>query len=256
MHFALSRHIQIVAKHSAGVHMASAQLALGPRLIAALNERFRSASAEAVMTWAITNYPNKVALSCSFGGPTGMVLLDIGLKIDRNLSVLYVDTEFLFPETYATVQAVKERYGIEPLAFRPAMSPSVQDRVLGPVLWERDADRCCDMRKVQPMRDALSHFDAYFTGLRRDQASSRSETPRFQWDAKFGLLKINPLVDWTESQTWTHILDNKLPYNVLNDHGYPSVGCTHCTRPIAAGEDARAGRWSGSDKIECGLHTA
>lgn len=220
-----------------------------------VNLRFAGRPAEDLIAWAAGEYSGRLALSCSFGGPTGMVLLDLGLRVDPSITVLYVDTGYLFPETYATVELVRERYGIEPRAFLPELSIGAQVQLYGEALWERDADACCELRKVRPMRAALSGFDAYLTGVRRDQASTRTETPLVAWDAKFALLKLNPLADWTERQVWTYIMANNLPYNPLHDRGYPSIGCTNCTKPVAPGDDPRSGRWSGSDKVECGLHT-
>ena len=221
-----------------------------------LNRRFAGRPADELIAWAAAEYRGRLAVSCSFGGTTGMVLLDLALRIDPSIAVVYVDTGFLFPETHATVAAVRERYGVEPLAFRPELSPAAQARMHGPALWERDPDACCEVRKVRPMRAALAGFSAYLTGLRRDQASTRQETPLVQWDAKFGLVKLNPLAEWTEHDVWAYIAAHDLPYNPLHDQGYPSIGCTNCTRPVAAGEDPRAGRWSGTDKVECGLHTS
>lgn len=230
--------------------------ALSAEALDELNNRFAGRRAEDLIRWAAESYPGRLALSCSFGGASGMVLLDLALKIDAGIDVLYVDTGFLFPETHATVAAVRARYGIEPLPFRPEWSPETQALQLGPALWERDPDQCCEIRKVAPMRQALAGYDAYLTGLRRDQASTRQQTPLIQWDAKFGLLKINPLATWTEREVWAYIVASALPYNALHDQGYPSLGCTNCTRAVAPGEDPRAGRWSGNDKVECGLHTA
>ncbi|HLZ69422.1 MAG TPA: phosphoadenylyl-sulfate reductase [Dehalococcoidia bacterium] len=222
--------------------------------LAALNARFAGAEPQELIAWAAAQYPGKLAISCSFGGPSGMALLDLALQVDRAMPVIYVDTDYLFPETYATVRAVESRYGITPLAFRSTLTPRTQELLHGPALWERDPDACCAMRKVAPMREALAHFSAYLTGLRRDQASTRRETPLVQWDAQFGVLKLNPLAAWSEAAVWAHIAMHNLPYNSLHDRGYPSIGCTNCTRAVQPGEDARAGRWSGSDKIECGLH--
>jgi phosphoadenosine phosphosulfate reductase len=220
----------------------------------ALNERFAASPAEDLIAWAVEQHRGRLAVSCSFGGPSGMVIVDLVMAVDRSVPVIYVDTDFLFPETYATVQAVEARYGIQALAFRATLSPQAQAALHGPALWERDSDACCAIRKVEPMRVALANFDAYLTGLRRDQAETRRETPLVQWDGKFGLLKLNPLASWGEREVWSYIMKHELPYNPLHDRGYPSIGCTNCTRAVAADEDPRAGRWSGTGKIECGLH--
>ena len=124
----------------------------------------------------------------------------------------------------------------------------------GEALWERDPDLCCDLRKVEPTRTALEGKRAWISGLRRDQVG-RDTTPAVLWDEKFELVKVNPLVNWDEKRIWAYIFEHEVPYNPLHDRGYPSIGCTNCTRAVRPGEDPRAGRWSGSDKLECGLHT-
>lgn len=221
-----------------------------------LNERFAGTEPLELIRWAVATFPGELAVSCSFGGASGMVIVDMALGLDRSVPVIYVDTDYLFPETYATVRAVEDRYGVRALAFRSALPPQTQERLHGAALWERDPDACCAIRKVEPMRAALAPFSAYLTGLRRDQAETRRETPLVQWDAKFGLLKLNPLASWDEKRVWSYIVEHRLPYNPLHDQGYPSLGCTNCTLAVGAGDDLRAGRWSGKDKIECGLHTA
>jgi phosphoadenosine phosphosulfate reductase len=226
----------------------------GSESVEELADHLNDHSAQEIIAEAVEHFGGRLAVSCSFGGASGMVLVDLALKADPNVSVVYVDTDFLFPETYATVKAVEQRYGIRALGFRSALSVAAQDKLYGPTLWESDPDLCCSIRKVEPMRAALSNFDAYLTGLRRDQAETRRETPIAQWDAKFGLVKINPLANWTEKEVWSYIMANDLPYNPLHDQNYPSIGCTNCTRAVMPGEDLRAGRWSGTGKIECGLH--
>ena len=221
-----------------------------------LNGLFANADPRDLIAWAVEGYAGRLAVSCSFGGASGMVLADLVLGLDRTVPLVYVDTDYLFPETYATVKAVEQHYGIQALAFRAALPPATQERLHGPALWERDPDACCAIRKVEPMRAALAPFAAYLTGLRRDQAETRRETPLVQWDAKFGLVKINPLATWDERAVWSYIVEHGLPYNPLHDQGYPSIGCTNCTLAVITGDDIRAGRWSGTGKIECGLHTA
>jgi phosphoadenosine phosphosulfate reductase len=236
--------------------MTVATPALSPDEVTALAERFAGSSPEEIVAWAVDTYGSKLAISCSFGGTSGMVILDMALRRDRSVSVVYVDTDYLFPETHDTVRTVEERYRIKALAFRSELSREAQERLHGAALWETDPDRCCEIRKVTPMRTALANFDAYLTGIRRDQSSTRGDAPVVQWDAKFGLLKINPLVSWTERDVWSYIMAHELPYNPLHDRGYPSIGCTNCTRAVNPGDDPRSGRWSGSGKVECGLHIA
>jgi phosphoadenosine phosphosulfate reductase len=217
---------------------------------------FEDASAESVLTWAVTAFAPRLVVSCSFGGPTGMVIVDMLMKIDRSIPVAYLDTGLLFPETYELVESIARRYGITPLAVRPKLTVEEQGAEHGQALWEREPQRCCAMRKVEPQRAFLRDYDAWITGIRRDQGSTRKATPTVQWDKAFDLVKINPLAAWDERAVWRYIAEHDVPYNPLLERGYASIGCMPCTRPVSAGEDARAGRWSGFDKTECGLHVS
>jgi phosphoadenosine phosphosulfate reductase len=211
-------------------------------------------SPQEILTWAIDTYRPHLILACSFGGPSGMALLDMTMRLAPDTPVFYLDTGFLFPETYRLAETAAARYGVTPIAVRPALGVYEQAAQYGEALWTRDPDRCCELRKVLPQREVLKGFDAWISGLRRDQAETRRTTPVVQWDQKFGLVKINPLATWDEQSIWRYITAHDVPYNPLHDQGYPSIGCTHCTRPVVPGEDARAGRWSGFTKTECGLH--
>jgi phosphoadenosine phosphosulfate reductase len=219
-----------------------------------INQELADASPQAVLKWAVENFGAKLTLACSFGGISGMVLLDMAVRIDPNIRVFYLDTGFLFPEAYALRDETARRYNIEPVAFRPELSPEAQAQQYGEALWQSDPDKCCALRKVEPNRQALQGMYAWITGLRRDQSSTRKQVRPVDWDNKFNLYKISPLWDWTEEMVWIYLKAEGVPYNPLHEKGYPSLGCTHCTRPVAEGEDSRAGRWSGTGKIECGLH--
>ena len=212
-------------------------------------------SPQEILAWAMATYRPKITLACSFGGPTGMVLLDMVMRIATETPVFYLETGFLFPETHQLIELSKRKYGIAPQAVQTRLTAAQQAAAYGEALWERDPDRCCELRKVLPQREALQGYDAWITGLRRDQASTRQATPVVAWDKKFGLVKLCPLARWDERAVWRYIYDHDVPYNQLHDQGYPSIGCTNCTRPVAPGEDLRAGRWSGFTKTECGLHT-
>jgi phosphoadenosine phosphosulfate reductase len=161
-----------------------------------------------------------------------MVLLDLALKVEPQLNVFVADTELLFAETYALVERVERRYGITVEAVRPRESVAEQNATHGEALWARDPDACCDLRKVQPLRAHLRNYDAWMTALRRDQSSTRAETPVQSWDRAAQVVKT------------------------LHFDGYPSLGCTHCTRRVQPGEDLRAGRWVGVEKVECGIHVS
>jgi phosphoadenosine phosphosulfate reductase len=213
-----------------------------------------NASPKEILTWALRSYAPRVVLACSFGGPTGIVALDMVMKLDRTTPVYYLDTGLLFDETHALIDRVAARYGIVPLPVRPSLGIAEQSAAFGPALWERDPDACCTLRKLEPQSDFLAGYDAWISGIRRDQTASRRDVPVVQWDEQFGLVKINPFARWDEAKIWAYVRFNGLSYNVLNDRGFPSVGCTPCTRAVAAGENPRAGRWSGFGKTECGLH--
>ena len=215
-----------------------------------------NSSAADILRWTLQAFKQRVALSCSFGGPTSMVLLDMAVEIEPAVLVTYIDTDLLFAETYELIAAVRVRYGIEPLAVRSKLSVKDQTESYGEALWERDPDLCCDVRKVLPQRESLAGYDAWITGLRRDQSVTRGLTPVVEWDEKFGLLKVNPLARWTESDVWRYIREHDVPYNALHNRGYSSIGCVHCTTPVAPGEALMAGRWRGRAKTECGLHGA
>lgn len=210
-------------------------------------------SPQRVLSWAFTTFGNGVAISSAFGAE-GMVLIDMASRTRKDFRLFTVDTEFLFPETYSLMDRIEQKYGISIERVYSALSPEAQEQTHGVALWTRDPDLCCGLRKVEPLRRKLSELNAWITSIRRDQTSARSGARRVEWDARFGLVKINPIVDWTPRQVWRYIHDHDVPYNTLHDQDYPSIGCTHCTRAVRPGEEARAGRWPGFAKTECGLH--
>ena len=211
--------------------------------------------AEVALRWAFDRLGDKVALVSAFG-PEGMALIDMAASIQRRFRLITIDTGFLFPETHKLMTEVEERYGVTIEKVHPTLSPAEQERAHGAALWKRDPDQCCDLRKVEPLRRKLDELRGWITSIRRDQTAARAGARKLEWDAKFGLVKINPLADWSAEEVWNYIRKNDVPYNELHDRGYPSVGCTHCTRAVLLGEDERAGRWPGFEKTECGLHIA
>lgn len=213
-----------------------------------------SRSPREILRWAVDEFGPDLAVACSFGGVTGMAILDMLASIDRTVPVYYLDTGLLFPETYEHIARVAAYYGITPIAVRSELSVDAQAREHGAALWERDADFCCALRKVEPQRVFLEKYRAWVTGVRRDQTAQREHAEPVAYDAKFGLIKISPFAAWTEGQIWHYVRERGIPYNPLHDRGYASVGCVPCTRAVAPGEPLRAGRWSGSFKTECGLH--
>jgi len=225
-----------------------------PEALEALGGEFEEKTPQETAAWAVETFHPDLALACSFGGPGGVALVDMLVKIQPDIRVFYIDTEFLFPETYETRDRLIERYGIRPAAYRAALNPSDQARVHGPELYAREPDLCCHLRKVLPMRQALRGLSAWITAIRRDQAPTRTRMEIVEWDARFNLVKVNPLANWTEDDVWQYVREHDIPYNPLHDRDYPSIGCQPCTRPVEAGEDRRAGRWAEFSKTECGLH--
>jgi phosphoadenosine phosphosulfate reductase len=225
-----------------------------PDDLAGISAKLEEQGAEAALLWAKEQFEPDISLACSFGGPTGMVLVDMASKVGLHAEVFYLDTGVLFPETYALRDEVSRRYGISPVAYRSRLSLDEQAERYGDALWLRDPDRCCYLRKVEPNERALAGKKAWISGIRRDQASTRRSVSVVEWDESFDLVKLNPLATWTEDDVWSYIRRHDVPYNSLHDDGYPSIGCMPCTRRVQPGEDKRAGRWAGFDKTECGIH--
>jgi phosphoadenosine phosphosulfate reductase len=218
-----------------------------------LVERYGQSTPEVILSKAYEELPS-LTFACSFGAED-MVLMDMIMKINPNAQIFYLDTEVLFPETYALRdQVLAQRVAPSLTQVRPALSLAEQATQYGDRLWETDPDACCKVRKVTPLTNYLQEYDGWITGIRREQSITRANANIFEWDHKFTMLKVNPLVTWTTQQVWDYIHDHHVPYNPLHDNGYPSIGCLHCTRPVQAGEDPRNGRWSGLGKTECGLH--
>ena len=210
-------------------------------------------SPQQVLGWAFEKFGTGVAISSAFGAE-GMVLIDMASRVRKDFRLFTIDTEFLFPETYNLMDKIEQRYGIAIEKVYPLSSPEEQERHHGSALWSRDPDQCCNLRKVEPLRRKLGELNAWITSIRHDQTAARAGARKVEWDTKFGLVKINPIVDWTSKQVWRYIHQHDVPYNSLHDQNFPSIGCTHCTRAVRPGEDPRTGRWPGFAKTECGLH--
>ncbi|HEY1271004.1 MAG TPA: phosphoadenylyl-sulfate reductase [Terriglobales bacterium] len=210
-------------------------------------------TAEDVLRWSFATFGDDVAISSAFGAE-GMTVIDMASRINPKFRLFTLDTEFLFPETYGLMDDIEDRYGIRIERVYSLLSPEEQEREQGPALWSRNPDECCNLRKVEPLQRKLAELRAWVTSIRRDQTAVRAAARKVEWDAKFGLVKVNPIVDWSTHKVWQYIHAHDVPYNPLHDRGYPSIGCTYCTRAVRPGEDPRAGRWSGFAKTECGLH--
>jgi len=222
--------------------------------LAAINARFRNRTAEDLLAWATAHFGQEIVLTCSFGGASGMVLLDMISRIGHGTPVVFLDTDLLFPETYALAEAAARRYGVAIERRRAALTLAEQEVQEGPQLYSRDPDRCCGIRKVAPLAEALRPYRAWISGIRRDQSSTRASTDLVQWSERHNLVKIHPLAYWSERDVWRYIQAHDVPYNPLLDQGYPSLGCAPCTRAAVGEDDLRAGRWVGFAKTECGIH--
>jgi len=219
----------------------------------AVSARFETSSPEAVLHWGLREFGSGMALVTGFG-VEGCVLMDMVAQLSRTTRILYLDTGLLFPETYDLCERLQERYGVTIERHATQLSLAEQAETYGEKLWETSPDECCRLRKVEPLRAALAGLTAWVTGIRREQSGSRANADRVEWDARFGLVKINPLAFWSTGEVWDYIKQKNVPFNPLYEKDYTSVGCVPCTTPVQIGEDPRAGRWRGKKKTECGLH--
>lgn len=206
-----------------------------------------------ILQWTASRYSPRVTFATGFG-PEGCVLIDLIGRHRLPIDIFTLDTGLLFPETYELWQRLEQRYGLTIRGVTPELSVEDQAAVHGDQLWDRMPERCCELRKVIPLKKELRRVDAWVTAIRRDQTAQRANALVTEWDAKFDIVKINPLVRWTKKDVWAHLLRHDVPYNPLHDQGYPSIGCGPCTSAVRPGEDDRAGRWRGMAKTECGLH--
>ena len=211
-----------------------------------------------LVAWSLEKFADKRLVITTAFGMEGCALIDMYAEHDRPVTVVYLDTMFFFPETYDLRDRMVERY--PQLRFEnrgTSLSPAEQAKRYGERLWERNPDLCCRLRKVDPMCRAMIDADVWVTGIRRSQSKSRIAARAVEWDWKYQVLKINPLASWSRADVWEYIRERGIPYNPLHERGYPSIGCTHCTKQVPGAsvtDYSREGRWSGSDKTECGLH--
>lgn len=218
-----------------------------------LAARFEGRTAEELLLWAADRFDGRIALTCSWQRQSS-VLVDMLWRIGATVRIVEIDTGLLFPETHAVRDRLVERYGIEVETVHPDRTVEEQAADEGPALWARDSDRCCALRKVGPLERAMEGMGAWITGIRRGQSVSRRNARKVEIDGARGLVKVQPLADWSDEDVVGYLYRHDVPYNALHDEGYPSIGCFPCTRAVADGEDARAGRWAGTGKTECGLH--
>jgi phosphoadenosine phosphosulfate reductase len=221
--------------------------------------QLESASPEAILEWAWQRFGDRAAIGTSFQG-AGLVAIHHAVKAGIPLPIFSIDTGLLFAETLELKRRLEVFFGLSIESLVPELSVGQQAIEYGSALWERQPDLCCTMRKVFPLQAKLSHLDAWITGVRREQSSGRARTQvveLYEFDKlreKY-ILKVNPMARWSRDQIWDYIRAHQIPYNPLADRGFRSIGCRPCTRAVGAGDDERAGRWTGFDKSECGIHT-
>jgi phosphoadenosine phosphosulfate reductase len=221
-------------------------------LIQQAAEEFETKTAQELIAFAVEKFES-ITLACSFGAED-VVLVDMIQKIKPSVDIFYLDTDVHFKETYETRDQLERHYGIKFVRAATDLTLDKQADQFGPELWNTNPNQCCNLRKVEPLTTILGKYSAWITGIRRDQAPTRANSKKVEYDVKFGLVKFNPLASWTSEDVWEYIRNNNVIYNPLHDNYYPSIGCEKCTRQVMPGEDPRAGRWSGNDKTECGLH--
>lgn len=219
------------------------------------SEALEGASPREIIAWAVQHYFPKLTMATAFG-PEGCVIIHYLAEVEPRTPVFNLETGYQFPETLALRERILTRYGIAvEYKSAPTTVAEYEAQHDGPV-YTNHPDKCCFDRKVTVLRQAAIGMRAWMSGIRRDQSADRARAPIVGWDKKFGLVKISPLANWTKKDVWKLIASQDIPYNSLHDQGYTSIGCWPCTRAVMFGEDERAGRWSGTAKVECGLHTA
>jgi phosphoadenosine phosphosulfate reductase len=213
------------------------------------------ASAEEVLRWGVETYFPRLTMATAFG-PEGCAILHMLSRIEPRVRVFNLNTGYQFAETLQLRDRIAEQFGIEVELVGAADSVREYEAKNGGPVYAAEPDRCCHDRKIVPLKKAVLGYDAWISSIRADQSSHRARASVVSWDAKFNLVKINPLLRWTHRDVWSYVVANDVPYNPLHDQGYPSIGCWPCTRAVTSGEtDERAGRWAGQAKTECGLHS-
>jgi phosphoadenosine phosphosulfate reductase len=221
------------------------------RFAAKAAEDLADSPARDVIAWATETFGDRVCITSSM---SDAVIVHLAASVKPAMDVIFLDTGYHFPETIGTRDAVGATYPINLINVTPTRSVAEQDAELGPRLYGRNPDLCCYLRKVVPLERALDPYDAWITGVRREETSARSSTRVVEWDGRRGVVKVNPIASWTLKQVEAYIAANHVLVNPLVGDGYPSIGCAPCTMRVGAGADPRSGRWAGMGKTECGLH--
>jgi phosphoadenosine phosphosulfate reductase len=222
-------------------------------IVSGLGTSWQNRSGLAVLTWAIETFGTGLTIGTGLGA-SGIVLMDLALRINPDVDIFYIDTGYFFPETLQLIRRLEHHYQRSLRRVVTDLTIAQQEKRFGPALHTNDPNLCCQLRKVAPLKQALAGKTAWATALRQDQSSTRKNIGMVHWNERYQVVKLSPLAQWTEADIWHYIHDKKLPYNTLHDQHYPSIGCWPCTRPVNEGDDLRAGRWQGTEKKECGLH--
>lgn len=232
---------------------------ISPDEVRALADRFETAPLPEILGWAWERFGERASIGTSFQG-AGLVMIHHAVKAGLPLPVFTLDTQLLFPETLETKRRLENFFELKIESLLPDQTPEQQAAELGPELWKTRPDTCCTLRKVVPLQRKLEQLAVWITGLRRQQSETREKTrilELYHFDVlrDHYILKLNPMANWSREAIWKYIADHQIPYNPLHDQGYRSIGCWPCTKATASGENERAGRWTGFDKSECGIHT-
>ena len=219
-----------------------------------INERLKGAHPREILSWAVGAFYPKLTMATAFG-PEGCAIIHMLAEIEPRVRVFNLDTGYQFAETLKLRDRIAERYGIEVELIRPDTTVAQYEGQHGGPLYISNPDQCCHDRKIVPLRRAVQGYEAWISSIRADQSAHRAKANLVGWDAKFSLVKVNPLLTWTHRDVWAFVVANQVPYNPLHDQGYKSIGCWPCTRAVMADDDERAGRWAGQAKTECGLHS-
>jgi phosphoadenosine phosphosulfate reductase len=225
-----------------------------PEWLAEQSERLEAASPREIVAWAVENFFPQLTMATAFG-PEGCAIIHWLAEVEPRTPVFNLDTGYQFKETLELRDRIAQRYGIVVELKQPELTVAEYEAQHGGPVYKTNPDQCCFDRKITVLKQAAVGMKAWMSGIRRDQSTDRAKAAIVGWDKKFGLVKISPLANWTKQQVWKLIVEEKVPYNPLHDQGYTSIGCWPCTRSVMFGEDERAGRWSGTAKTECGLHT-
>ena len=221
--------------------------------LAAASDNLRNASPQKILRFAVDRFFPKLTMATAFGAE-GCCIIHMLAEIEPRVRIFNLETGYQFAETLALRERIRKRYGIVVDYVRPDTTVEEYEAAHGGPLYCHRPDQCCHDRKMMPLRRAVAGYAAWISAIRSDQTADRARADVVQWDAKFNLVKVNPLLSWTKKDVWDFVIRNDVPYNPLHDEGYPSIGCWPCTAPVTNGADDRAGRWAGTRKKECGLH--